>query len=153
MRARSRQDVEQIRRSVAEWRRLSDGLFKLGPLKVGLDGLFTWIPGVGGVYGLGVGGFLMLQAHRARASKGTLAKMGALIGLDAVLGEVPLLGDAFDFLFRAHARSANMLLRHIDATHYVEDREAAADESGRVALHEADIRADRSKRCLAYLRD
>jgi hypothetical protein len=153
MRARSKTEIEGIRRSVTEWRRLSDRLFSVGPFGVGLDGLLTWVPGVGGVYGLGVGGFLMLQAHRARASKGTIAKMGMLIGLDALVGEVPLVGDAFDFFFRAHARSANMLLKHIDATHYVDDSEAAAGTSGRDALHKADIRADGGKRRLAYLRD
>lgn len=153
MQARSKAEIERIRDGVTQWRRISDRLFSIGKFGVGLDGILTWVPGVGGVYGLGVGGYLMLQAHRARASKGTMAKMGMLIGLDALVGEVPLLGDAFDFFFRAHARSANMLLKHIEATHYVEDSEAAAAESGREALHKADIRADRSKRRLAYLRD
>ena len=150
MRARSRSDVEAIRNRVDQWRRLSDRLFEVGPLKVGLDGILTWIPGVGGVYGLGVGGFLLLQAHRARASKGTMAKMGMLLGADALLGEIPLVGDAFDFLFRAHARSARMLLAHIDRTHYAEDSAATAEATG---AHDASRAAARAaaKRRLVYL--
>src|SRR3712207_5951916 len=111
MRARSHAEIERIRSSVHGWRRLSDGLFQVGPLKVGLDGILTWIPAVGGAYGLGVGGFLLLQAHRARASRKTMTKMALLIGADALVGELPIIGDAFDFLFRAHARSARMLLK------------------------------------------
>ena len=153
MRARSKTEVEGIRRSVAEWRRLSDRLFSIGPFGVGLDGILTWVPALGGVYGLGVGGFLILQAHRARASKATLVKMGLLIGTDALLGEIPLVGDAFDFFFRAHARSANLLLKHIDATHYVEESAADAEATGRDALHQADMRASKGKRRLAFLQD
>ena len=151
MRARSRSDVEAIRVSVDNWRRISDRLFEVGPLKVGLDGILTWIPGVGGVYGLGVGGFLLLQAHRARASKGTMAKMALLLGADALVGEVPVVGDVFDFLFRAHARSARMLLGHIDRTHYADDSASSAEAAGRHEDHRAAARG--AKRRLVYLQE
>ena len=92
---------------------MSDNLFKLGPLKVGLDGVLTWIPGVGDVYGLGASGFLLVQAARAGASNETLTKMVLLLGTDAVVGSVPLAGDVFDLVFRAHARAARVLLNDI----------------------------------------
>ena len=152
MRARSKAEVDRIRRSVAEWRRLSDRLFSIGNFGVGLDGLLTLVPGLGGVYGLGAGGFLLLQAHRARASKTTLIKMGALLGTDALLGEVPIVGDVFDFLFRAHARSARMLLKHIDATHFADDSEAAARAEGRLQDHHREMKA-RGARRMVFLRD
>ena len=117
MKAKSRAEVERIRRSVHGWKRLSDRLVTVGPLGVGLDGILTWIPGVGGAYGLGVGGFLLAQAWRVDASRSTMTRMALLIGADALVGEVPILGDAFDFLFRAHARSANILLKEIERLH------------------------------------
>ena len=145
--------MENVRRSVSEWRRVSDRLFSVGPFGVGLDGLLTWVPVVGGVYGLGVGGFLLAQAARVKASKGTMTKMGMLMGGDALVGEVPLVGDAFDFLFRAHARSARILLKEIDETHYVENSAAAAaQQAGRSDIHLAEMRA-RGKRRLVYLQD
>ena len=91
------------------WRKLSDRLFQVGPFKVGLDGVLTWIPGVGDAYTLGAGGYLLYHATRAKASKRTLTKMGLLLGTDALIGSVPLLGDAFDFSSRAHGRSARIL--------------------------------------------
>jgi hypothetical protein len=146
MRARSKADVEKIRASVDQWRKLSDRLFSVGKFGVGLDGLLTLIPGVGGVYGLGVGGFLLLQAHRVRASKATMVKMGALIGLDALLGEVWVVGDIFDFFFRAHARSARALMADMERTHYADESETAAQASGRLEGHRAEMRAAGRKR-------
>jgi len=144
MKVKSHAEVEKVRRSVSEWRRLSDRLFSVGPFGVGLDGLLTWVPVVGGVYGLGVGGFLLAQATRVRASRATMVKMGLLMGADALVGEIPLVGDAFDFLFRAHARSARILLKEMEQTHY-----AVGDVP--LAHHEAQIRASPGKRRLVVL--
>ena len=110
---RNHHELEEISKSVTDWRRISDHLFRVGPLKVGLDGILTWIPGVGDAYGLGASAFLLVQAARAGASNETLVKMGLLLGTDAVVGSVPVIGDAFDLIFRAHARSAKVLTDHI----------------------------------------
>lgn len=84
-------------------------------MKVGLDGVLTWLPGIGDVYGLGVSGFLLVQAARAGASRATVAKMAVLLGTDALVGAVPIAGDVFDLVFRAHARSARLLMKDIDS--------------------------------------
>ena len=110
---RDHHELEEIARSVTDWRRISDHLFRVGPLKVGLDGILTWIPGVGDAYGLGASAFLLVQAARAGASNETLIKMSLLLGTDAVVGSVPVIGDAFDLIFRAHARSAKVLTEDI----------------------------------------
>lgn len=144
MKVKSHADVEKVRSSVTEWRRLSDRLFSVGPFGVGLDGLLTWVPGIGGVYGLGVGGYLLAQAARVRASRGTMVKMGLLMGADALVGEIPLVGDAFDFFFRAHARSARILLKEIEQTHY-------APAGAPLEHHEAQMRANPGKRRLVVL--
>ncbi len=152
MRARSLTHVDRVRTNVDGWRKISDRLFSIGPFGVGLDGILTWIPAVGGAYGLGVGGYLLTQAWRVRASKATMAKMAALMGADFLLGEVPILGDAFDFLFRAHARSARILNKEIDRTHFVDDSRAAAEAAGRLAEHHAK-RVAAGKHRLVFLHD
>jgi hypothetical protein len=152
MKARSKADVEKIRGTVDQWRRVSDRLFSVGKFGVGLDGLLTLIPAVGGIYGAGAGGFLLLQAHRAHASKSTMSKMAALVGGDFLVGEIWIVGDIFDFFFRAHARAAKTLNRELDRTHYVEDSEAAARAAGRYESHLADMRAAGRKR-VVFLHD
>lgn len=152
MRARHSTHVDKVRTDVDNWRKISDRLFSIGPFGVGLDGLLTLIPAVGGAYGLGVGAYLLTQAWRVRASTATMAKMAALIGIDFVIGEVPIAGDVFDFLFRAHAMSARMLNKEIDATHFVDESRAEAYAGGRHAHHDAE-RARTGKARLVYLRD
>jgi hypothetical protein len=152
MRVRSHRQVDNVRASVDSWRRISDRLFSIGPFGVGLDGLLTVIPAVGGVYSLGVGGFLIAQAWRVRASTGTMARMAALIAADTLLGEVPVVGDVFDFFFRAHAMSARMLNREIDATHFVDESLAEARAGDRLAGHHA-ARSAAGKSRLVFLRD
>ncbi len=137
MLARSHADLEAVRASLTRWRKLSDKLFTVFGHGVGLDGILTFVPGVGGVYSLGVGGFLVAQALRVRASKSTLAKMGALLALDSLTGEIPLAGDAFDLWLRAHARMARALERDMARTHYVEE----ASAPGALERHRRDMRA------------
>ncbi len=119
---------------------------------MGLDGILTLVPGVGGIYGAGAGGFLLLQAHRAHASKATMTKMAALVGGDLLVGEVWVIGDLFDFFFRAHARAARMLAKELDRTHFVEESEAAARAAGRLDGHRAEMRASGRNR-LVFLHD
>lgn len=115
--AASPSELQKIRRSVDDWRGISDRLFKVGPLKVGLDGILTWVPGVGDAYTLGAGAFLLAQAARAGASSEVITRMALLIGVDAVVGSVPVAGDLFDMIFRAHARAADVLKDEIDRLH------------------------------------
>ena len=152
MKARSSRDVDGIRGSVEQWSRVSDRLFSVGGFGVGLDGILTWIPGIGGVYSLGVGGFLLVQAHRARASRSTMTKMALMLGTDALIGEVPIIGYAFDFLFRSHARSARILLKEIERTHYADESAAGAQAAGRLEGHRAAMRAAGRKR-LVFLQE
>jgi hypothetical protein len=110
-------ELADIRRQMQGVRRWSDGLFKIGPLKVGLDGVIGFIPGAGDLYALGAGGYLLHLAWRAGAPRRVLAKMAGWLALDVATGAVPLAGDAVDFFFRGHAKAATELERHLDAVH------------------------------------
>lgn len=110
-------DYAEIRANIARVRGWSDGLFKVGPLKVGLDGIVGLIPGVGDLYALGAGGYLLHQAVLAEAPRSVLAKMAGWLALDVATGTVPVVGDAVDFFFRGHAKAARELERHLDRVH------------------------------------
>ena len=130
MRARSHHDVDRIRASVHRTRRLSDKIIGIGPFNLGIDGLMTWIPGVGAIYGLAAGGFLMVQAFRAHASPRTLAKMAGLLGADAVTDVfdfVPIAPAVVDMLFTGHKWAAEALMKGIDETVYYPGTRAAAN--------------------------
>lgn len=111
------QELAEVRANVEKVRRLSDGLFQLGPVKVGLDGMIGFIPGAGDLYAIGAGAFLLHQARRAGAPGHVLARMAGWLAFDVATGAVPLVGDAVDFFFRGHAKAARELEKHLDLVH------------------------------------
>lgn len=107
----------RIWRQVNLVKRASDKIVGIGPWGVGLDGVLTWIPGLGGLYSLGAGGFLIAQAFRANAKGSTIAKMAVVLGVDTVSSETPIIGDVIDFFLPAHLIAAGMLQKDIEDRH------------------------------------
>ena len=68
MARRSIRDIENIWSNVEGVKKLSDRVIGIGPFGLGLDAMLTWVPVVGTVYTVGTGGWLMLQAVRAKAT-------------------------------------------------------------------------------------
>jgi len=95
--------------------RLMDGLFEIPVLrrKVGLDALIGLVPVVGDLVSAGVGLYLVLEARELGASRWLLARMVGNLLLDFLVGVVPLLGDYFDVLFRAHQRNLKLLQKEL----------------------------------------
>jgi hypothetical protein len=98
-------------------KRVSDRLVGLGPFGVGLDGLLAFVPVIGGLYSLSAGGWLLLEAWRARAGAWTLTRMAAYIAFNTASAEVPIIGQTFDFFFRGHLMAANALQKDITRRH------------------------------------
>jgi len=132
--ARTLFEISNIRAAIARVGSLSDSIIGVGPLKIGLDGILAWIPGVGTVYSLGAAGLLIIQGMRARVPVGALLQVIILLGVRtlvttsgeaaAMLTMLPVTIPAelaVDF-FRAHKWSADILLKAIDNTVYVEGR-------------------------------
>ena len=67
------------------------------------------LPGVGDLIGSALGLYPVLLAWRRRAPKALLARMLLNLAADAAGGAIPVLGDIWDFLFRAHARNLQLL--------------------------------------------
>jgi len=105
--------------AVPEWaRRLSvllDSALRIPgtELRIGLDPILgALLPELGdaltGVLSLS----LLLVAFRQRVPKLVLARMLLNIALDALLGAIPLVGDAFDFAFKANEKNLQLIERH-----------------------------------------
>src|SRR5262245_65529958 len=67
------------------------------------------LPGVGDLLGAALGLYPVLLAWQRRAPKTLLARMLLNLAADAAGGAIPVLGDVWDFLFRAHARNLDLL--------------------------------------------
>ncbi|HEX4095262.1 MAG TPA: DUF4112 domain-containing protein [Caulobacteraceae bacterium] len=107
-------DLERIKRSVELVGRLSDGLIRIGPWGLGIDGVLAWIPGVGELYSALAGGFILIQGIRARVPLHILLAAAALLisrmGIDAV----PIGGAVVADLFIAHKWAAKLVAGAID---------------------------------------
>ena len=132
LKARKYQEIEKLRASIERVGKLSDNVIGVGPVKIGLDGILAWIPGVGTVYSVGAAIMLVLQGMRARVPLSALSQASLLLAvrtlatsggeLASVLTLLPVSIPtelAVDF-FRAHKWSADILLKAIDNTLYVE---------------------------------
>jgi hypothetical protein len=82
--------------------RVMDG-FHLDPLL----GLF--VPWAGDVIGAGLGLYPVLLAWKRGAPKVLVARMLLNLSVDLLAGAIPIVGDVWDFFFRAHRRNLNLL--------------------------------------------
>ncbi len=111
---RAEPDLERIRRSLEVVGRLSDGLIRIGPWGIGIDGVLSWIPVAGEVYSALAGGFILIQGVRARVPAHVLLGAAALLAGRMAFDTVPLAGPLVADLFIAHRWSAKMMIRAID---------------------------------------
>ncbi len=103
-----------IRRSVDRLGRLSDGIIQIGPWGIGLDGVLSWIPGIGEIYSAGAAIFLLTQGARARVPIGTLIVAGALMTSRTVITAIPLAGPLVADALTMHRWSAKLIVAAID---------------------------------------
>ncbi|HYT62382.1 MAG TPA: DUF4112 domain-containing protein [Gemmatimonadales bacterium] len=84
-------------------------------LRFGLDPILGLLPAVGDAAGAVLAGWILVAAVQLGASRATLLRMAGNVALDAGLGAVPYLGDAFDFAWKANLRNVALLERHLAA--------------------------------------
>jgi Domain of unknown function (DUF4112) len=101
-------------RTLAHW--LDAGIRIPGTiLRFGLDPLIGLIPGVGDAAGAVLAGWILVEAMRLGASRATVLRIAGNIALDAGVGAIPVLGDIFDFAWKANLRNVALLERHLGA--------------------------------------
>ena len=94
-------------------------------LRFGLDPILGLIPGAGDAAGAVLAGWILVAAIRLGASRATVVRIAGNVALDAVVGAVPLVGDIFDFAWKANLRNVALLERHLAAP----ERAERADRS------------------------
>ncbi|MFZ1343820.1 DUF4112 domain-containing protein [Thiothrix eikelboomii] len=81
--------------------------------KIGLDGILGLIPGVGDLAAGGLSTYILYQAVKLKVPKAVLARMALNILLESVIGVIPILGDLFDFIFKANQRNVNLMRKYV----------------------------------------
>jgi hypothetical protein len=82
--------------------------------RIGLDGMVGLIPGIGDALGAVISSYILSEAARLGAPKSVLIKMAFNVAVDALLGAIPLVGDFFDFTWKANLRNVNLLHAYLE---------------------------------------
>jgi hypothetical protein len=78
-------------------------------VRFGLDALIGLFPAIGDIITTALSLFIVHEAYQLGAPGHVIARMLGNVALDGVFGAVPLVGDAFDVLWRANRRNMRLL--------------------------------------------
>lgn len=95
-----------------------DDMFRLPVLgwRFGLDALIGLIPGFGDTATSLVSFYILAAGVRYRVPKITLLRMGFNIGIDYVVGSLPLVGDVLDAWWKSNRKNLDLLKRRATVT-------------------------------------
>jgi hypothetical protein len=90
---------------------LMDDLIRVPGLgwRFGLDAIVGLIPGFGDTATSLVSFYILVAAVRYRVPKVTLLRMGMNIGIDYLVGSLPLVGDLFDAWWKSNQMNVELL--------------------------------------------
>jgi len=84
--------------------------------RFGFDGILGLVPGVGDAATGVVSLYLAAESWRLGMPFMSILRMGVNVAIDAILGAIPLLGDLFDFAWRANQRNVRLVLDHLESS-------------------------------------
>lgn len=107
-------DTDARLRWVESISRLLDSQFRVPGTtwRFGLDPIMSLIPVVGGIPSLAVSGILILTMMRHGASGNLVVRMALNVLLDTIFGAIPIIGNIFDFAYKANERNVRLLKEH-----------------------------------------
>ena len=96
--------------------RLMDGAFVLPGtnIRVGLDVIVGLVPVAGDMISGVISSYMIWEARQLGAPKWLIARMIGNTLLDTTVGAIPVLGDAFDVMFRSNMKNIALLRRHME---------------------------------------
>ena len=80
---------------------------------IGLDGIVGLFPGVGDLAGTFISALIVASATQAGLPRAAIGRMMANVALDTLLGGIPLIGDFFDFAYKANTKNIKIYQDHL----------------------------------------
>jgi hypothetical protein len=82
-------------------------------IRIGLDPIISLIPGIGDLLANLTGSLILIIAAQLGVPKVVLARMGANIAINTIIGVVPIFGDVISIWFRSNVRNVELLQRYL----------------------------------------
>ncbi|MFT7315326.1 MAG: hypothetical protein ACI9J5_003482 [Paraglaciecola sp.] len=88
--------------------------------QVGADSVMGLLPVVGDIVGLVLSSYVLFEAQRMGASKDVKLRMLRNMAIDFFGGLLPVIGDAFDAIYKANTRNTRLLKNYLEEELMVE---------------------------------
>ncbi len=82
-------------------------------IRFGLDGIIGLVPGLGDILGGLASCIIVVAAWFRGVPYIALMRMGVNIGIEVLIGAIPLFGDIFDIAWKANRRNYALMTRHL----------------------------------------
>jgi hypothetical protein len=82
------------------------------PWRIGLDAGLGFIPGVGDIISAILSAWIIAGALRHRVPMRKIMRMIFNVVVDLLIGEIPIIGDIFDFTFEENVMNMRLLMKH-----------------------------------------
>lgn len=93
--------------------------------RIGFDAIIGLVPGVGDLLTTASSLSLVWLAEQRRLPRSVVTRMLVNLGVDSLVGSIPLLGDMFDVVFKANRRNLELLQRYDAAPKQAARKDAA----------------------------
>jgi hypothetical protein len=112
-------DAASVRRRIEAMEKLLENSFTIPGVnyRIGLDSVAGLVPVVGDLVTAAMGMWLVWEAKNLGLPRWKLWRMTGNVAFDTAVGAIPLVGDAFDFLFRSNTKNLKVIKRHLDKHH------------------------------------
>ena len=91
-----------------------DYAFRLpGGFRFGLAGIIGLIPGIGDILDALISLYIVYRAIQIGVSRVTLARMVVNVGIESLIGSLPLIGDVLVIGYKANRRNYRILRQHL----------------------------------------
>ncbi len=111
-------DTKQSMARIEALARLMDGAVAIPGtnIRMGLDAVIGLVPVAGDMISGIISSYLIWEARQLGAPRWLIARMVANTFLDTTIGAIPIIGDAFDVMYRANMKNMALLRRHMEKT-------------------------------------
>lgn len=82
--------------------------------QIGIEAVIGLVPVAGDLAGLVLSSYVLVEAQRAGASMDVKQRMLRNMGIDFVGGLLPVVGDAFDAIYKANTRNTRLLRSYLE---------------------------------------
>lgn len=81
--------------------------------RIGIDAIIGLVPGIGDVVTTLLSSYVLWEAKRLGVSRLAFTRMLGNLAIHAVVGSVPMIGDAFDAYFKVNQRNLKIIRSHL----------------------------------------